>query len=82
MEKIAGAKSNKIFIDYFKNEYDFHYKLLLNYFDKDEDKVAQWLTTKNPLLGYAEPLTIYIHREEKLIKFIESALSENKLEEK
>ena len=81
MEKIAGAKSNKIFIDLFKNEYDFHYGLLLNYFGK-EDIVEQWLTTKNPLLGYAEPLAFYIHRGEELLKFIESALSENKLEEK
>lgn len=82
MDKRAGFKSDNVFISYFKEECDFHYKLLLSFFDYDKEKVCQWLTTKNPLLGYAEPLAIYIYKKEKLIRFIESALSENELEEK
>ena len=51
---------------------------LIRHFDGDEQKTLAWLHAKNPHLGSVRPIELIIAgREEKLIKFIETALDEN-----
>ena len=55
---------------------------LIDYVNNDIDLI-EWFHAKNPSLGEARPIELIIAgREEKLIKFIESALNENELEVK
>lgn len=55
-------------------------KKLLIFFKYDYLKLFNWLNSKNPSLGNVSPLRLIEQcREEKLIKFIENALSENEL---
>lgn len=59
------------------------FEKLREFFNNDYNKLWAWFYTSNPHLGNSSPCTlIALGREEKLIKFIESALSENKLGEK
>ena len=56
---------------------------LREFFENDYNKLWAWFHASNSNLGNSSPRTLIIlGREEKLIKFIENALSENKLEEK
>lgn len=53
---------------------------LLGFF-KDQEKVYLWFNTKNPLLGGIKPLDMIRQgRSEKLLKFIQAMLRENKHE--
>lgn len=46
----------------------------------NEQKVYIWFGAENPHIGGARPIDLLkIGREEKLIKFVENALSENEL---
>lgn len=54
------------------------YQLLARFFRWDMGKVNDWLNFPNPLLGDIRPITmIELGREEKLLRFIETQLSEN-----
>jgi hypothetical protein len=51
---------------------------LVGHFFKDQDKTILWFQVPNPLLGNIAPRDmIRIGRFEKLLKFIQTALSEN-----
>ncbi len=53
-------------------------RFLHSYF-KDDVKIALWLETPNPALGRVRPLDmVAAGRIDKLLKFVESALEENK----
>lgn len=53
--------------------------LVAGYFKGNETKTLQWITTPNPLLGDFSPRDmIRIGRYKKLIKFILTAIAENK----
>ena len=53
--------------------------LLMEFFNNDTTKVGAWMNTPNPLLGNMIPYElIAMGREEKLLRFIENAISENK----
>lgn len=55
-------------------------KKLIIFFKYDDFKLFNWFNTENPHLGNVSPFRlIEQYRQEKLIKFIESALSENEL---
>lgn len=55
-------------------------RLVNEYFDGDMNKVAKWYNTDNPLLGDVSPLSMILwEKEEKLLKFIETTLDENKI---
>lgn len=55
------------------------YDLLRGFFGNDNFKVATWLGTPNPLLGNISPNEmINKGRIDKLIKFVETSLGENK----
>jgi hypothetical protein len=55
--------------------------LVAGFFNKDEKKTILWFSTPNPLLGDMSPRDIIrIGRFKKLLKFIQTALNENKRE--
>lgn len=54
------------------------YDLVKEYFKGDSKKTIEWFHEFNPLLGYIRPIEmINNRRSDKLLKFIESQLSEN-----
>lgn len=60
------------------SEWALALNLVANFF-KDEDKTVLWFQTKNPMLGGLSPRDmIRIGRFNKLLKFIQTALAENK----
>lgn len=53
--------------------------LVAGFFDGDEEKTILWLVSSNPLLGDIPPRNmILMGRYEKLLKFVENSLAENK----
>jgi len=76
------VKMEKYILEFgFKNYEQF--KKLREFFNYDLEKLWLWFYTTNPSLGESSPCQlIYKGREEKLIKFIESALNESELEDK
>ncbi len=55
------------------------YKLVLEFFNGNEDKRDTWFNTSNPFLSYLKPIhMIKLGRENKLLSFIKSQLDENK----
>lgn len=55
------------------------YLSILEFFSGDKEKTTLWFNTENPLLGNIKPNDLIVMgREEKLLKFIQHALSENK----
>jgi len=53
--------------------------LLTAFFQGNKDKVAAWLSTKNPNLGKTTPLDLFFRgRGHKVLLFIKSSLEENK----
>jgi hypothetical protein len=56
------------------------YDLVKEFFNGDPKKTIDWFHEFNPLLGYSRPIEmINNRRSDKLLMFIKSALSENKL---
>lgn len=56
------------------------YDLVKEFFKGDSKKTIQWFHEFNSGLGYSRPIEmINNRRSDKLLKFIESALEENKL---
>ena len=50
-------------------------KLLLDFFEQDEWKVQQWLSTENMNLGGSKPITlINAGREDKVLAFVKSSV--------
>jgi hypothetical protein len=55
--------------------------LLQEFFKDSPGKLGLWLSTPNPMLGNIKPFHMILWgREKKLLKFIESAIDENKIE--
>jgi hypothetical protein len=54
-------------------------ELVVEFFNGDDKKVDAWFATENALLGGWSPQEmIYLGRQEKLLKFIQTSLDENK----
>jgi hypothetical protein len=54
-------------------------KLLMGFFYYDRKKPRLWLNTPNPLLGGIKPIDmINCGQSEKLLKFVQAMLKENK----
>jgi len=52
--------------------------LVMGFF-KDEEKTRLWFHTENPMLGGIRPIDlIKLGRSEKLLKFVQTAIKENK----
>ena len=55
------------------------YKLVLEFFEGNEDKATKWFDVPNPLLGLLKPIhMIKLGKEDKLLRFIKIRLDENK----
>lgn len=53
--------------------------LLLAFFHGDAEKIATWMTTKNPNFGGGIPLQLFMMgRGHKVLAFIKNAIDENK----
>lgn len=54
------------------------YKLLMTFFNEDDEKVNKWLHTRNPILGNQVPLQMINERnQKKILTIIENALEGN-----
>lgn len=54
------------------------HKLVLEFFDGDEEKTDLWFSTENPMLGNVRPMEMAIWQTDKLLKFIKDSFDENK----
>lgn len=61
-------------------DFDTAIQLVTDFFNGDKDKLLLWFTTPNPLLGNVTPIAMVEadHSCPKLLKFIQTQLSENK----
>lgn len=68
------AKEFQPFFEYVQDSWD-----LVHAYFSDKDKARLWFVTPNPLLGNISPYTmILLGRGEKLVKFIENQLYQNR----
>lgn len=53
-------------------------RLVLNFFEGNEEKTGAWFTSANPLLGGISPdKMISMGREDRLMRFVQTQLAEN-----
>jgi len=55
------------------------YGLVFDFFGKDRTKADLWMSSKNPMLGFVAPdEMLRLGRGDRLLKFVETSLAENR----